>query len=192
LLGWIWPGLGQLYVGQPRKAALFLVAILPTFAVGWWLTDFTCVDPSRYGLEFAAHALLGGPTALALELAGEGTLEALPRWFEIGRLYAAVAGLLNLVAICDALGEVIAHNRRVAGLQAAARRASEARAAAAAQAAAVEAADASPAPTDLPLHAEPTSTPEESAREAPPAGEHEPTDEAQGIADRWRQWEDLS
>ena len=34
-------------------------------------------------------------------------------WLEVGRLYAAVAGLLNVVAMCDAVGEVLAHNDRI-------------------------------------------------------------------------------
>jgi hypothetical protein len=119
LLGWLCPGLGQLYAGRAAKAAIFLVAVLPAFGLGWWLTDFTGVNPRLYTLDFFAQILAGGPTAGALHLSEGLTLEALPRWLDVGRLYLAVAGLLNLVAICDALGEVIGHNRRADALRAA-------------------------------------------------------------------------
>ena len=57
---------------------------------------------------------MGAPTAAAYYLTqGIELAEPMP-WFEVGRLYAAVAGLLNVVAICDALGDVIDHNRKVA------------------------------------------------------------------------------
>ncbi len=115
VLGWLMPGFAQLYVGRPGKALLMLVAIGSLFYAGLALTGFTCVNPQAYSLEFAAHALLGGPTAAAYHLTqGIELAEPMP-WFEAGRLYAAVAGLLNVVAICDALGDVIDHNRKVAG-----------------------------------------------------------------------------
>jgi hypothetical protein len=112
-LGWLLPGLGQIYVGRPGKAFLMFVAIGGLFYLGLYLTGFTCVNPQTYSLEFAAHAFLGGPTAAAyLETRDLVITQPMP-WFEVGRLYAAVAGLLNVVAICDALGEVLAHNKRV-------------------------------------------------------------------------------
>jgi hypothetical protein len=105
--------LGQVYAGRPLKALLFFLAILPTYVIGLWLTDFTCVNPAKYPLEFVAHVLLGGPTLLTLHLTDGRILESMPRWFEVGRLYAAVGALLNVVAVSDALGEVVLHNRRV-------------------------------------------------------------------------------
>jgi len=111
LLGLLVPGLGQVYVGRPAKGALFLLAVLPTFLLGWALTDFTIVSPSRYALDFAAQAPLGGTIALAWSLAEGHVLERLPPFFEVGRLYTQVAGLLNLVVIADAVGEAIRRTR---------------------------------------------------------------------------------
>ncbi len=109
-LGWTIPGLGQVYVGRPLKGLLMLVTIGGLFALGLFLTGFTCVDPYSYGLEFVAHMWIGGPTAAAYWLSRDIVLVEAQPYFEVGRLYAAVAGLLNLVAICDALGGVIEHN----------------------------------------------------------------------------------
>jgi hypothetical protein len=72
------------------------------------------VDPDEYPLEFVAHALIGGPTALAVHLtrgiAPEGPVPLL----DVGRLYCGVAGLLNLVAICDAVGAILDARESVA------------------------------------------------------------------------------
>jgi hypothetical protein len=113
VLGWAVPGLGHAYVGQPLKALLFFAAIVPTFAIGLALTDFTCVNPQKYTLEFVAHAWLGGPTAVAMHWTKDHLLDSMPRWFDVGRLYAAVAGLLNVVALSDVMGVALARNRIV-------------------------------------------------------------------------------
>jgi len=113
LLGWWVPGLGQLFLGRPLKALLFFTAIVPTFLVGWALTDMTAVDPQRYRLDFAGQVFLGLPTFAALVVGAEQVLESMPRFFEVGRLYVLVAGLLNLVAVCDAVGDAIARDREV-------------------------------------------------------------------------------
>ena len=112
-LAWLLPGLGQLYVGRPVKAALFFVAILTTFLVGWLLTDRTAVDPDRFRLDFAGQIFLGLPTLVALGIGADRVLDHMPTFFEVGRLYVLVAGLLNIVAICDAIGEAIGRDRSV-------------------------------------------------------------------------------
>ena len=113
LLGWLVPGLGQLYLGRPLKALLFFAAILPTFLVGWALTDLTAVDPQRYRLDFVGQVFLGLPTFGALAVSADRVLASMPPFFEVGRLYVLVAGLLNLVAVCDAVGDGIARDREV-------------------------------------------------------------------------------
>jgi hypothetical protein len=125
-LAWLVPGLGQLFMGRPLKALLFFLAVAPAFATGLWMTGFTAVNPSKYTLEFIAHVFGGGLSALSLYLFSDATLDAMPRWFEVGRLYVSVASLLNVVAISDAMGEAIFHNRRVDELRRRAR-AAEAR-----------------------------------------------------------------
>ncbi len=61
VLGWMLPGLGQVYVGRAMKGSLFFLAILPTFLIGWTLSDFKAVDPEMYGLDFAGQIFCGGP-----------------------------------------------------------------------------------------------------------------------------------
>lgn len=118
LLGWLVPGLGQAYLGRFGAAAVLLLVIGGTFAGGLALTDYTCVDPRTYKLEAVAHALIGGPSALTLALTQDVTLARMPPYLEVGRLYVVVAGFLNLVALCDALGECWRHNARIHALRA--------------------------------------------------------------------------
>ena len=110
ILGWAVPGLGQVYAGRPGKGLLLAATIVGLFYGGWAMTGFTGVNPYEYGLEFVAHAWIGGPTAYAYWTTRELMLTQPEPWFEVGRLYVAVAGLLNIVAICDALGGVLEHN----------------------------------------------------------------------------------
>ena len=114
ILGWAVPGLGQVYAGRPGKALVLAATIVGLFYAGWAMTGFTGVDPYTYGLEFVAHAWIGGPTAYAYWTSRDIVLTDPLPWLEVGRLYAAVAGLLNIVAICDALGGVLEHNVRAA------------------------------------------------------------------------------
>ena len=112
-LGWLLPGLGQVYVGRPGRGFVMFLAIGGLFFLGLHLTAFTAVNPDTYSLEFIAHVFQGGPTALTYYLTQDLAQTEPLRWLEVGRLYAAVAGLLNVVAICDAVGEVLAHNDRI-------------------------------------------------------------------------------
>lgn len=103
LAAWLVPGLGHALLGQWRAATLMMGSILALYCGGLALTDFTAVDAELHGLEFIAHVFAGGPTALALWLTeGHEPTRFLP-YLDIGRLYVAVASLLNLVAVTDAL-----------------------------------------------------------------------------------------
>ncbi len=103
LAGWVAPGLGHALLGQWRAATLMMGAILALYGGGLALTDFTAVDPELHGLEFIAHVFAGGPTALAAWLTdGLEPTRFLP-YLDVGRLYVAVASLLNLVAATDAI-----------------------------------------------------------------------------------------
>ncbi len=117
ILAWILPGLGHVAMGRHGKALVMLTAIGGLFVSGLWLTGFTCVDPHEYRLEFVAQIFAGGPTLLAQHLTENASVTAFLPHFDVGRLYVDVAGLLNIVAISDALGLALAHNARVTSLR---------------------------------------------------------------------------
>ena len=90
--------------GRARKGLVMLVAIGGLFITGLALTAFTCVNPDEYGLEFVAQIFAGGPTLAALFTTKGLTVTEFMPHFDVGRLYVDVAGLLNVVAVSDALG----------------------------------------------------------------------------------------
>src|SRR5213075_173001 len=71
-----------------------------------WLTDARGVVWDTSSVWFYAHVLETGPTALASWLTRDLTIVSrIPTW-DAGLLYCAVAGLLNVVVLADALGIV--------------------------------------------------------------------------------------
>jgi len=130
LLAWLWPGLGHFYQRRYAKGALFMVCVLATYFFGLALGEGKVVYASWNQTErrwqFALQAGVGLPAApavvqnLIVRRGGEPMLRGLmapPRdaeqladWhltlnqrFEMGTLYTVVAGLLNILAIFDAL-----------------------------------------------------------------------------------------
>lgn len=110
------PGLGQLYARRPVKALLMLLAIGGLFVGGLALTGFTAVNPTTHRLEFVAHLFITGPTALTLHLTEGLTVDTFQPWYDVGRLYVAVAGILNVVAAWDAMSAVFDHNEQAEAL----------------------------------------------------------------------------
>ncbi len=112
--GLLIPGGGQLVVGRPGKALLFLITLGALFVGGLWMTSFTAIDIERHRLWLVAQAGIAGPSYLAWHLTHATIEPAIGRWVEIGQLYVGVAGILNLVAVTDAWGHALRHNDRVA------------------------------------------------------------------------------
>ena len=126
--GWIVPGLGQVSIGHARRGILAGVGILGLFLGGLLIGGVDCVDRHENPLWFYAQAG-SGPIALAADWANSALLKtgkvgelvetpsSMPRAApmlvssfktvtpanEIGTLYCALAGLMNLVVIFDAL-----------------------------------------------------------------------------------------
>ena len=116
LVGLLLPGLGHVVAGRPGKGFFYFCLVGLAFTAGLWMTGLVAVQPDRDPLWFAGQALAGLPT-LAVWKATEG-LVATERLasFDLGMLYTAVAGLLNVVAIADALG-IVDDARAVADLR---------------------------------------------------------------------------
>ena len=106
VLGWILPGLGQMYVGRPGRGVYFLVVVLATYAAGLILGDFRCVSYEREPIWFLAEALAAGPTAAVAWLTRDAEVTHRIASYDAGLLYCAVASLLNAVVVADALGVV--------------------------------------------------------------------------------------
>lgn len=107
--GWLVPGGGHFFLGRRTQGVVFFLAITATFLLGMFLTDFRNVSPSRHPFYFLAHILNGGETIAASVLTSGLVEEEVPRHLgmrtgDIGTLYSAVAGLLNVIVMMDAFG----------------------------------------------------------------------------------------
>jgi len=119
--GWIVPGAGYWLIGQRTRAITVCVTILLIFVFGILISGIRVVQapdmtgngslPQRILTRpwFIGQVLIGpvgiGTAYISDQLAQSATygkIEAKARLAEIGTLYTAVAGMLNLLTIIDA------------------------------------------------------------------------------------------
>ena len=106
LLAWVWPGLGHLYLRRRGRGLFLMAAILALFALGVAMDSrlqlhLGLEDPLAL-LFSAAQMAIGAPYFLARSLGFEAGLVTSPT-YEYGNTFTAVAGLLNILVILDAL-----------------------------------------------------------------------------------------
>ena len=142
ILAWLWPGLGHISLGRRKRGSLVMFGVLFLFAAGVLIGGVDVVDRKDDRLWFWAQALCG-PIAFAVDFTNQnlvktghigeilvlghrdrsGTMippasdkKSLGHVNEIGTLYAALAGLMHLIAIVDALYDLprkpVDHRRR--------------------------------------------------------------------------------
>jgi len=103
VLGWVIPGAGHAYQGRWGKAVLFFVLIVGLLLAGFALGRGTNV---RWEWWFAAQGGAGGPAFALLPLSDHFAKRHPIDWAdphrEIGTLYTAIAGFLNLLVMMDA------------------------------------------------------------------------------------------
>jgi hypothetical protein len=119
--GWLIPGAGYFLIGHRTRAVVVGGSVVALFVLGILIAGIAVVDPPslsgpaggpfRIVGQFLAKPwflgqLLTGPLGLISAWIGQGVANDYPaakaRLGEIGTLYTAVAGMLNLLAIIDA------------------------------------------------------------------------------------------
>ena len=112
LLAWLVPGLGHIFIGERVRGLIYLIAITVTFWGGIAIGGVRdTVDPKARTTWFMAQTCVG-----VQAVASYGWAQSLRRHPEAGPpgvghhrsvdtavVYTGVAGLLNLLAILDAL-----------------------------------------------------------------------------------------
>lgn len=112
MLSWLLPGLGHLYAGERTRGLIIMITIGVTFWGGVAIGGVNhTVDPQRKKLWFMAQICAGAHTVAAYawgeharnDLTDEDLAPS--RWssVEVALVYTGVAGLLNILAILDAL-----------------------------------------------------------------------------------------
>jgi hypothetical protein len=115
VLGWIVPGAGYMAIGERARGITVGVTILSLFVMGMLIGGIKVVDPPKFDGETTVMAALldkpwyigqifAGPIAIVSGWIGRSdwAVGSHARVQEIGTLYTAVAGMLNLLAIIDA------------------------------------------------------------------------------------------
>ncbi len=148
LLAWLVPGVGHLFIGERTRGLILLITVSLTFWGGIAIGGVrSTVDPQRNYLWFMAQICAGGHTLAAYGL-GESSrskhfkanvpdasyqrdkrvtqrlksdLLSTANWrsAELALVYTGVAGLLNLLAILDAIVRADPAHRRMAVVTAA-------------------------------------------------------------------------
>jgi hypothetical protein len=105
LLGWLLPGLGHFYLKRYVHGAIYLLAIGGLYAAGMLIAGGTAVNYTLHEYYFYCQ-LLAGPITFGLEYLRGGEAIYLGESISVlrhqtGVVYAATAGVLNLIAICE-------------------------------------------------------------------------------------------
>lgn len=111
ILAWLWPGLGHISLGYRKRGILVMAGVLFLFLGGILIGGVDVVDRRNDKLWFFAQAVCG-PIAFATDLLNQRFLsseedvierKSVSHVNEIGTLFTALAGLMNLVVILDVL-----------------------------------------------------------------------------------------
>ncbi len=106
LLAWVFPGLGHLFLGRRGKGLVLMGSILALFVMGVLMDSrlqlhLGLEDPLAL-LFSAAQMGIGAPYVIARLVGFEAGLVTSPT-YEYGNTFTAVAGLLNILVLLDAL-----------------------------------------------------------------------------------------
>ncbi|MBN2491861.1 MAG: hypothetical protein JXQ29_13525 [Planctomycetes bacterium] len=102
VLTWIAPGAGHWYLGNRKKAIFYFVLLTGLYLAGMAIADFRNINLDRHPFFFLTYIFYGGATLLAQILTqGLAMVRPLER-LDVGCLYSAVAGLLNILVMIDA------------------------------------------------------------------------------------------
>lgn len=101
VLAWLVPGLGHVKIGRVWPGVFVFCGVVPLFVLGMMLAGYENVSHERHLFYFLLHAFAGVPAIVADLTTTDVTItQALPHR-EVGVLFSAVAGLLNLIALSD-------------------------------------------------------------------------------------------
>jgi hypothetical protein len=101
-LSWIVPGLGHAKAGQKGKGVLMGVAVVAVFALGLLLSQGHGVDRATQPVWWIGQNLFGGGTLFSSVVTAPWHMTSAPAHHDVGVVLCTVAGLMNLVVMCDA------------------------------------------------------------------------------------------
>ncbi len=107
IAAWLAPGLGHVLLGQPRRGGLIAIGVGGMWILGLLVGGLSVIDRHEHWLWFLGQMLLAPSLIveyIAAYLGNAGLLTAsFGRPAEHGLLLTTLAGMLNLMAMLDAL-----------------------------------------------------------------------------------------
>ena len=113
VLAWLWPGAGHLSLGERKRGWLIMFGVLFLFVTGVLVGGIDSIDRKNDHLWFLAQSVCG-PIAFGVDFINQNWIKTMPqpqqfatiginKPNEMGTLFSALAGLMNLVVILDAM-----------------------------------------------------------------------------------------
>lgn len=103
LLGWLIPGAGHLAIKETKRAAIIFVTVTVLFVTGLYIGSIGIIDPVTARLWYMAQLMVSPVVFLLANIAQSRGYEVFGHPQDIGQIYTAVAGLLNLLCILSAV-----------------------------------------------------------------------------------------
>ena len=111
LAGWLVPGAGYLLLREKNRAVIIFLVVVLTFLTGLYLGSIGVVDPVGAKMWYLAQILSSPAVAAIGYVTTGGAYPVYGKPSEIGQIYTAVAGLLNLLCIINTI--YLAHSGKV-------------------------------------------------------------------------------
>ncbi len=99
VIAWLIPGAGHWILGKKNRAIAIFCGIMFLFIIGIIAGGTALINPGHAKLWFLAQVFSGLPALIMKTNADMGYGKGI----DIGQLYTACAGLLNLMCVIDAL-----------------------------------------------------------------------------------------
>jgi len=101
LASWIVPGAGYFLLKEKARAIIIFVAIVSIFITGLYIGSIGVVDPVGARMWYLTQIMTSPVVAAIGYVSAGGEYPVYGRPSEIGQIYTAVAGLLNLLCIIN-------------------------------------------------------------------------------------------
>jgi hypothetical protein len=106
LAGWFVPGAGHVIVGERTRGIIIFLTVVALFCGGLYIGSIGVIDPMGEKIAYTGQILTSPLVQLLARMNPlVGGLSAYPSYgkpFEIGQIYTAIAGLLNLLCVINA------------------------------------------------------------------------------------------
>ena len=100
---WAVPGGGHFLIRQRKHAAVLFITITLTLLLGLYIGSIGVIDPVGARAWYLAQLLASPAVGLLGQIAQKGDYQVYGRPQDYGQIYTALAGLLNLLCILNAV-----------------------------------------------------------------------------------------